>query len=81
MGTCLLFFGLMFLNYGLLCINMRMVARGHYLGTASTDAAIAVLNFTLIRYVASTESLIAHVGYVCGGVSGSMLGLYVTRKS
>ena len=74
-----LFFALMFVNYGLLCINMRMGARGHYLGTASTDAAIAVLNFTLIRWVASTDALVAQVGYVCGGVCGSMLGLYLTR--
>lgn len=79
MTTFLLFFGLMFLNYGLTCINFRMVARGSYLGTAWSDAAIAVLTFTLIRHVASTEALVAQVGYVCGGVCGSLLGLWLTR--
>ena len=45
-----------------------------------TRRAIAVLGFTLIRQVAETNALIAQVGYVCGGVCGSMLGLYLTRK-
>lgn len=70
----------MFLNYGLVCINMRMVARGSYLGTAWSDAAIAVLGFTLIRHVASTDALVAQAGYVVGGVCGSALGLWLTRK-
>jgi hypothetical protein len=77
--TFLLFFALMFLTYGLACINFRMIARGSYFGTAWSDAAIALLGFTLIRYVASTDALIAQVGYVSGGVCGSMLGLYLTR--
>ena len=79
MRTFLLFFGLMFLNYGLNCINFRMVARGSYWGTAWSDAAIAVLGFTLIRRVAETDALVAQLGYVSGGVCGSMLGLYLTR--
>ena len=57
-----LFFGLMFLNYGLVCINMRMVARGSYVGTASSDAAIAVLGFTLILQVAETNAIVAQLG-------------------
>jgi hypothetical protein len=77
--TFLLFFALMFLNYGLLCINYRMVARGSYLGTAWSDAAVAALGFTLIRHVAEADSILAQAGYVCGGVCGSMLGLWLTR--
>lgn len=81
MRTFALFFTLMFVNYGLNAINFRMVARCSYWGTAWSDAAIAVLGFTLIRQVAETNALVAQVGYVCGGVCGSMLGLYLTRKS
>ncbi len=74
-----MFFGLMFLNYSLICVNTRMIARGSYLGTMCTDAAIAVLGFTLIRHVVAAEALVAQVGFVCGGVSGSLLGLWLTR--
>ena len=81
MTTFAVFFALMFLNYGLVCINMRMIARGSYLGTAWTDAAIAALGFTLIRSIADTDALIAQLGYVSGGVCGSMLGLWLTRKT
>lgn len=71
----------MFLNYVLAVINTRMIARGSYFGTAWSDAAIAIFAFTLIRNVASTDAVIAQAGYVLGGVCGSMLGLYLTRKS
>jgi hypothetical protein len=77
--TFALFFALMFLNYGLNAINFRMVARCSYLGTAWSDAAIAVLGFTLIRRIAETDALVAQAGYVCGGVCGSMVGLWLTR--
>ena len=80
MTTFGLFFGLMFLNYGLVCINTRMIARGSYVGPAWSDAAIAMLGFTLIRQVADTNALVAQAGYVCGGVCGSLLGLWLTRK-
>jgi hypothetical protein len=77
--TFTLFFALMFANYGLNAINFRMIARGSYLGTAWSDAAIAVLGFTLIRQVAETDAVVAQAGYVCGGVCGSMVGLWLTR--
>lgn len=80
MRTFALFFALMFLNYGLNAINFRMVARCSYKGTALSDAAIAILGFSLIRHVAETNALVAQAGYVCGGVCGSMLGLWLTRK-
>lgn len=79
MATFTLFFTLMFVNYGLLCVNYRMVARGSYWGTAWTDAAISGLGFTLIRQVAEANTLVAQAGYIIGGVCGSMLGLYLTR--
>jgi hypothetical protein len=79
--TFFVFFGLMFANYALNAINFRMIARCSYVGTAWSDAAIAVLGFTLIRHVASTEAMVAQLGYVSGGVCGSLLGLYLTRKS
>jgi hypothetical protein len=79
MATFGLFFALMFVTYALVSINTRMTARGSYLGTAWSDALIAVLGFTLIRRVAEAVALVAQVGYVCGGVCGSMLGLWLTR--
>lgn len=80
MREFLLFFVLMFVNYGLLCVNYRMVARGSYWGTAATDAAIAALGFTLVQRVAVASTLTAQAGYILGGVSGSMLGLRLTRR-
>jgi len=77
--TFALFFVLMFLNYGLAAINFRMVARGSYLGTAWSDASIALLGFTLIQHVAKADTIESQAGYVIGGVCGSMLGLWLTR--
>ena len=81
MRTFSLFFALMFINYGLNAINFRMLARGSYWGVAWTDASIALFGFTIIRSIAETDAFIAQAGYVMGGVCGSMLGLWLTRKS
>lgn len=80
MTTFLLFFALMFVNYALNAISFRMIARGSYWGTAWSDAAIAILGFSMIQHVAKADSLAAQAGYVSGGVFGSLLGLWLTRK-
>jgi hypothetical protein len=77
--ACLLF-ALMCLNYGLNTISFRMIARGSYVGTATADALIAALGFWMIQEVAHSQTWLAFAGYVLGGVSGSLLGLWITRK-
>ena len=76
-----LFFGLMFINYCLNAINFRMIAKGHYVGVGVTDAAIALFGFTLIQHVATANTLYAQAGYVTGGVCGSLVGLWLTKRN
>jgi hypothetical protein len=75
-----LLFVLMLANYALNAMSIRLCARGRYLRVAGVDACIALLGFGLIQEVAHSRTLPALVGYVCGGVAGSMIGMYLTRK-
>jgi len=75
-----LLFLMMCLNYGLNTISFRMIARGSYIGTGLTDAFIAAFGFWMIQEVSHTRTWLAFGGYVCGGVAGSLIGLWLTRK-
>jgi hypothetical protein len=65
--------------YLLITINFRAVAHSNYGWTAGTDLAFAGFNFWLIKRIAKSESTIAWVGYTLGGVTGSLLGIFVTK--
>ncbi len=75
-----LLFALMFLNYGLNAISIRLLTKGNYLGVGVTDAFIAGFGFWMINEVAHTPTVAAFAGYVLGGVSGSLTGLWLTRE-
>lgn len=80
MKTFGLFFALNLINYTVICVNMRYVARGSYAGVGISDALIAVLGFTIVQNVATAQGLVAQSGYVLGGVGGGLLGLWLTRR-
>ena len=65
---------LMFLNYGLNAISFRMLARGSYLGVASTDALIAWWGFTMVKRIGDAQSTSEKVGYTVGGLSAACWG-------
>jgi hypothetical protein len=69
---------LMFLNYGLNAVSIRLLAKANYLGVAATDAAIAWYGFTMMKNVQQANTRLEKVGYTIGGVLGSLLGLWVT---
>lgn len=81
MFTAAALFLLMAVNYGLNTVSFRMVARGSYLGVGLADAAIAAFGFLMIAEVAHSQTWLAFAGYVGGGVCGSLLGLWLTRRS
>jgi hypothetical protein len=72
--VALLLFAMMAVNYGLASASFRLLARNSYVGVACTDALIALLGFYAIQEVAHTRSWLACLGYVSGGVVGSMIG-------
>lgn len=69
---------MMLLNYTLIAANTRFVARGGYLGTALTDAAIALVGFQLVKWVAEAKTWTDRVFYILGAMLGGMLGIRLT---
>jgi hypothetical protein len=80
MNLFLTFFAIQFVQYLLVTINMRAVAAGKYVWTAVTDATFAGFGFLLIQKVAETHSHGAWAGYVAGGIVGSQVGIWVSKR-
>lgn len=69
----------MALQYGLIVVNTRMIARGSYLGTIGTDACIATNGLFLTKFAVEATAWPEKIAYVVGGCVGSALALWMTR--
>lgn len=65
-------------SYGLMCWNYRAVAQVRYVHIGVSDAAIAALQFNVIRKVGEATAGRALAGYVLGGTAGSLASTWVT---
>lgn len=72
--------GLQFLNFLILTVNYRAVAHGLYTWTALTDMLICLINWTLIKKVANEDSMWARVGYLFGGTTAGIVGIWITQS-
>jgi hypothetical protein len=79
--TIALFFAQV-LNYGILTINFRAVAQGHMKTMVITDGMCATLMFFLIKRIseAAGDAIIPWMGYTLGGMVGSVVGMYISKK-
>ena len=74
-----LFFGAQFLLYGLLTWNYRAIANIWPVSVVSSDLAIALINFKLIKKITeSADHGSALYGYVLGGAVGSLSSIYLS---
>jgi hypothetical protein len=74
------FFAIQFVNYLVVTVNMRAVSAGKYRWTAITDGAIAGVGFLAIKEVATAHSSLAWAGYVFGGIIGSQVGIWLSKR-
>jgi len=72
-------FCLQFVYYFVATWNLRVVAQAHFVSIAISDAGLAAVNFTLIQRISKAESNMARLGYVVGGVAGSLLATFLTK--
>jgi hypothetical protein len=71
---------LMALSYFLLVLNTRAIAEGSRVGVALSDIAIASANFFILQQVAGAKTRGEFVGYVIGGLVGSLLALEASLR-
>src|SRR5881392_236250 len=77
--TAALLGAMQFVNYLVIAVNMRAVAHMQYGWIAASDAAICLLNFTIIKRVAAAESRRERVLYIVGGTLGALAGVWLSR--
>ncbi len=75
-----LFFGVQFLNYAVLCWNIRSVAQAKYTNIFISDLMCAIMSFKLIKKVSMSESNWALCGYALGGACGSLASTWITKR-
>lgn len=71
---------LIWLTYTIVAINTCAIARAKYLPTALSSLAFMVANFFLIRHVAEAQTTSEFVGYLVGGVTGDLTGIYISQR-
>ena len=75
----LLFFVQVVLTF-LAAFNMRSIAQANYIWTGITEVIIAFLGFFAISEIASNiDRKSKCVGFICGSLVGSLLGVYVSK--
>ncbi|MDF2435405.1 MAG: hypothetical protein JWP44_5036 [Mucilaginibacter sp.] len=82
-GRFFFYFSMQFILYGLAVANGRAYVQASYLWTAITDILMATQSFFILRRVAKDSDDDLHgpslIGYITGGVCGSMVAIYVTK--
>jgi hypothetical protein len=82
-GRGLFYFCMQFSSYAILVANGRAYMQGSYFWTATTDLIFATQNFFFIRKLAKDSNEELHgpslIGYVLGGVLGSLFAIWVTK--
>lgn len=74
----LIYFAIQLASYSILTVNVRAIAGQHLAWALATGGLNATLSFWVIRRIAkSEESMIGWLGYVCGSLVGTTLGIYV----
>jgi hypothetical protein len=71
---------LIFLSYSIIAVNTCAIAKARYLPTFISSTAFMCVNFFLIRHIAEARSWREFIGYLIGGVSGDLFGIYLSKK-
>jgi hypothetical protein len=77
-----LFFAIQMTSYFLVTINQRGVVTYDYSAVIITDIMIASLGYFVIKKIASsTDAVHQWAGYVAGGVTGSVIALWLSQNN
>lgn len=75
-----LFFTVQFISYANLAWNFRAIAQAQYAHIILTDGLASFLGFKVIKKIGEADSRAALIGYVIGGMIGSPLSTFVSKK-
>lgn len=79
MGDFATFAALQGISFVVAVVNIRALAHLQYGWAVLTDGLICWLGWTLFQKLKEANSTPAKVGYIVGGMAGSLVGMWVTR--
>lgn len=79
--NALVLFSVQLFNYAAVAIYTRFVSQADYLRSCSLDAVFALVNFFVIKRIATSDNdWISIVAYVVGSSLGTFIGIWTTLK-
>jgi hypothetical protein len=66
-------------NFVIAVANIRALAHLQYGWAVLTDGLICILMWTIIKQIGEARDPYAKVGYVLGGMVGSLVGMWITN--
>jgi hypothetical protein len=73
------FAALQSVNFVIAVANIRALAHLQYGWAVLTDGLICILMWTIIKNIGEAKDPYAKVGYVIGGMVGSLVGMFLTQ--
>lgn len=74
-----LFFVLQFISYLNLTIDIRAVAHEQYLVVTATNTLAPLIAWVMVKQVLKAKGWLGAVAVMCGGVTSTWLGMWLTR--
>jgi hypothetical protein len=75
------FFGLQFLSYLNVTLDMRAVAHQQYVVAAMTNAVAPLIAWVMVERIANAKrGWVGKVAVVLGGVTSTWFGMWLTRQ-
>lgn len=75
-----IFFGLQFLSYLNVTLDMRAVAHQQYAVAAATNAVAPLIAWVMVERIANSKrGWVGKVAVVLGGVTSTWFGMWLTR--
>jgi len=59
-------------------VNIRALAHLQYGWAVLTDGLICLMTWTIVKKIGEANNLASRIGYVVGGMIGSLLGMWIT---
>jgi hypothetical protein len=60
--------------------NMRAIAQANYTWTIISEVLVGIMIYLSVKEIADKAHPTAKlIGYVCGGVVGSVIGIYISK--
>ena len=72
-------FVLLFIQSGVITVNMRAIAQGRYAESFVSDLILYLMGFTIVKQIVEANTKTAQFCYALGGATGAQVAIWATK--